>query len=158
MHNPDAITTLGIEVDLPGLSHVLGNIQRLIASSEPRLQSHMRVLVYSAELRAEMVAPDGRELLLRPLRGGSRVGRRPEDVGYDETASGIEQRKGRVEEELPGMQMEDHLGDPDAVECLATQLLAHLLYIKIENPHSAGRGVRRGVLYEAVCAIRRRWW
>lgn len=39
-----------------------------MAGSEPRLRGHLRILVHRAELRAEMVAPDGRELFLRPLR------------------------------------------------------------------------------------------
>ena len=93
-----------------------------MARSESRLRSHQRVLVHGAELGAEMVAADGRELLLRALRRGRGVGRRPEDVGDNKTAPRVEQRKGRVEEELPRVQVEDHLRDPDAVECLAPEI------------------------------------
>lgn len=89
-----------------------------MAGLEPRLPGHLRVLVHGAELRAEMVAPNGRELFLRTLRRRRGVLRRPEYVGYDEATPGVEERKGRVEEELPLMQVEDHFGDPDTVERL----------------------------------------
>lgn len=44
--------------------------------------------------------------------------RRPEYVGYDEATPRVKERKGRVEEELPRMQVKDHLGNPDTVERL----------------------------------------
>jgi hypothetical protein len=141
-----------------------------MTGSEPCLPGHLRILVHGAELRAEMIAPDGRELFLRPLRRRGRVVRRPGDVGYDEATAGIEQRKGRVEEELPRIQVEDHLGYPDTVEGLApavSQVLAHLLHVEIEDPDGAGASARRGgggggggggaVLHE-VRAGGRRWW
>ena len=89
-----------------------------MAGSKPRLPGHLRVLVHGTELWTEMIAPDGRKLFLCTLRRRRGVVCRPEYVGYDEATPGVEKRKGRVEEELPRMQVEDHLGDPDAVERL----------------------------------------
>ena len=106
-----------------------------------------------------MVAPDGRELFLRPLRRRREVVRRPEHVGYSEATPGVEERKGRVEEELPRMQVKDHLGGQDTVECLAPgapEVLAHLLQVEIEDPHDARRGGGGGVLHEVGAARRRR--
>lgn len=90
-----------------------------MAGSEARFPGHLRVLLYGAELRAEMVALDGRELFLRTLRRRPGVVRRSEYVGYDDATPGVEERKGRVKAELPRMQVEDHLGDPDTVKRLA---------------------------------------
>lgn len=131
-----------------------------MAGSKPRLPGHPHVLVHGAELWAEMVAPDRRELFLRPLRRRRGVVRRPEYVGYDEATPGVEERKGRVEEELPRMQVKDQLGGPDTVERLAPgapEVLAHMLQVKIEDPHGAGArrgGGGGGVLHEVGAARR----
>lgn len=60
------------------------------------------------------------------------------------------------------MRVKYHLGYTDAVECLAPgcpQVLAHLVYVKLEDPHCASVGA--GVLHEIVAggaASWRRWW
>ena len=95
IHGPEAmINNARSKVDLPRFSHVLGNIHWLMAGSEPRFSGHLRVFVHGAELRAEMVAPNGREFFLRTLRRRRGILRRPEYVGYDEAAPGVEERKG----------------------------------------------------------------
>ena len=91
-----------------------------MAGSEPRLRGHLPILVHGAELRAEVVTLDRRELFLRTLRRWRGIVRRPEYVGYHEATTWVEERKGRVEEELSRMQVEDHLGDPDTVERFAS--------------------------------------